>query len=92
MATVEYRHHLLQALKAREFFKADVDYVVVDFFYERKTLLDSELLMLLEQSREFNGSIVLSTNNQQAENAVESIDLSINKDPHSLINILKKSG
>ncbi|MFP4473543.1 MAG: preprotein translocase subunit SecA [Candidatus Omnitrophota bacterium] len=28
MATVEYRHHILQALKAREFFKRDVDYVV----------------------------------------------------------------
>ena len=26
--TTEYRHHILQALKAREFFKRDVDYVV----------------------------------------------------------------
>ncbi|MCK5214287.1 MAG: preprotein translocase subunit SecA [Candidatus Omnitrophica bacterium] len=30
METVEYRHHILQAIKAREFFKADVDYVIRD--------------------------------------------------------------
>jgi len=30
MDTIEYRHHILQALKAREFFKRDVDYVVRD--------------------------------------------------------------
>lgn len=30
METIEYRHHILQALKAREFFKVDVDYVVRD--------------------------------------------------------------
>jgi len=30
METVEYRHHILQALKAKEFFKRDVDYVVRD--------------------------------------------------------------
>ncbi len=30
METIEYRHHILQALKAREFFKFDVDYVVRD--------------------------------------------------------------
>ncbi len=30
METVEYRHHVLQALKAKEFFKMDVDYVVRD--------------------------------------------------------------
>jgi len=30
MNTVEYRHHILQALKAKEFFKKDVDYVVKD--------------------------------------------------------------
>ncbi|MDP2653709.1 MAG: preprotein translocase subunit SecA [Candidatus Omnitrophota bacterium] len=30
MDTIEYRHHILQALKAKEFFKADVDYVVRD--------------------------------------------------------------
>lgn len=30
MDTVEYRHHILQALKAREFFRRDVDYVVRD--------------------------------------------------------------
>jgi len=28
MDTIEYRHHILQALKAKEFFKCDVDYVV----------------------------------------------------------------
>ncbi len=28
MDTIEYRHHVLQALKAKEFFKLDVDYVV----------------------------------------------------------------
>jgi len=28
--TMEYRHHILQALKAREFFKRDVEYVVRD--------------------------------------------------------------
>jgi len=28
METIEYRHHILQALKAKEFFKLDVDYVV----------------------------------------------------------------
>ena len=30
METIEYRHHILQALKAREFFKIDVEYVVRD--------------------------------------------------------------
>lgn len=30
METIEYRHHILQALKAREFFKIDVDYVLRD--------------------------------------------------------------
>lgn len=30
MDTIEYRHHVLQALKAKEFFKLDVDYVVRD--------------------------------------------------------------
>ncbi|OGX20107.1 MAG: preprotein translocase subunit SecA, partial [Omnitrophica WOR_2 bacterium GWC2_45_7] len=30
METIEYRHHILQALKAREFFARDVDYVVRD--------------------------------------------------------------
>jgi len=30
METVEYRHHILQAVKAREFFVKDVDYVVRD--------------------------------------------------------------
>ncbi len=30
METVEYRHHILQALKAKEFFRLDVDYVVRD--------------------------------------------------------------
>ncbi|MDP8212273.1 MAG: preprotein translocase subunit SecA [Candidatus Zapsychrus exili] len=30
METIEYRHHILQALKAREFFVADVDYVKKD--------------------------------------------------------------
>ena len=30
METMEYRHHILQALKAKEFFKRDVDYVVRD--------------------------------------------------------------
>jgi len=30
METVEYRHHILQAVKAREFFVNDVDYVVRD--------------------------------------------------------------
>jgi len=30
IASIEYRHHILQALKAREFFKRDVDYVVRD--------------------------------------------------------------
>jgi len=30
METIEYRHHILQALKAKEFFKRDVDYVVRD--------------------------------------------------------------
>ncbi len=30
METIEYRHHILQALKAKEFFKFDVDYVVRD--------------------------------------------------------------
>ncbi len=30
METIEYRHHILQAIKAREFFKADVDYVLRD--------------------------------------------------------------
>lgn len=28
MDTIEYRHHVLQALRAKEFFKLDVDYVV----------------------------------------------------------------
>ncbi|HPB68027.1 MAG TPA: preprotein translocase subunit SecA [Candidatus Omnitrophota bacterium] len=28
--TIEYRHHILQGLKAKEFFKCDVDYVVRD--------------------------------------------------------------
>lgn len=28
MDTIEYRHHILQALKAKEFFKNDVDYVI----------------------------------------------------------------
>jgi len=30
METIEYRHHVLQALRAKEFFKLDVDYVVRD--------------------------------------------------------------
>ncbi len=30
METIEYRHHILQAIKAKEFFKIDVDYVVND--------------------------------------------------------------
>jgi len=30
MSTIEYRHHILQALRAKEFFKRDVDYVVRD--------------------------------------------------------------
>ncbi|MEW5894996.1 MAG: preprotein translocase subunit SecA [Candidatus Omnitrophota bacterium] len=30
ITTTEYRHHILQALKAKEFFKRDVDYVVRD--------------------------------------------------------------
>jgi len=30
MENIEYRHHILQALKAKEFFKLDVDYVVRD--------------------------------------------------------------
>ncbi|MCK5579985.1 MAG: preprotein translocase subunit SecA [Candidatus Omnitrophica bacterium] len=30
MDTIEYRHHILQALKAKEFFKNDVDYVLRD--------------------------------------------------------------
>lgn len=30
METVEYRHHILQALKAHQFFKVDVDYVLRD--------------------------------------------------------------
>ncbi len=30
METIEYRHHIIQALKAKEFFRADVDYVVKD--------------------------------------------------------------
>ncbi len=30
METIEYRHHILQALKAREFFRRDVEYVVRD--------------------------------------------------------------
>ncbi len=30
MDTIEYRHHVLQALKAKEFFSIDVDYVVRD--------------------------------------------------------------
>ncbi|MBF0384538.1 MAG: preprotein translocase subunit SecA [Candidatus Omnitrophica bacterium] len=30
METIEYRHHILQAIKAHEFFKRDVDYVVKD--------------------------------------------------------------
>lgn len=30
MDTIEYRHHILQAIKAKEFFKLDVDYVVRD--------------------------------------------------------------
>jgi preprotein translocase subunit SecA len=30
MNTIEYRHHILQAVKAKEFFKIDVDYVVKD--------------------------------------------------------------
>ena len=30
METIEYRHHILQSLKAKEFFKNDVDYVVRD--------------------------------------------------------------
>jgi len=30
METIEYRHHIIQALKAKEFFKYDVDYVVKD--------------------------------------------------------------
>ncbi len=30
METIEYRHHIIQALKAKEFFKMDVDYVVKD--------------------------------------------------------------
>ena len=30
METIEYRHHILQALKGREFFRRDVEYVVRD--------------------------------------------------------------
>ena len=30
MDTIEYRHHILQALKAKEFFRRDVDYVTRD--------------------------------------------------------------
>ena len=30
METIEYRHHILQALKAKEFFAKDVEYVVRD--------------------------------------------------------------
>ncbi len=30
MDTIEYRHHVLQALRAKEFFKRDVDYVMRD--------------------------------------------------------------
>jgi preprotein translocase subunit SecA len=30
MDTVEYRHHVLQSLRAKEFFRADIDYVVRD--------------------------------------------------------------
>ncbi|MFC1510240.1 preprotein translocase subunit SecA [Candidatus Omnitrophota bacterium] len=30
METIEYRHHILQALKAKEFFMPDIDYVVRD--------------------------------------------------------------
>ena len=30
METVEYRHHIIQALKAKEFFERDVDYVIKD--------------------------------------------------------------
>jgi len=30
METIEYRHHILQALRAKEFFSRDVDYVVRD--------------------------------------------------------------
>jgi len=30
MESIEYRHHIMQALKAKEFFKRDVDYVVRD--------------------------------------------------------------
>ncbi len=30
METIEYRHHILQALKAKEFFRRDVEYVVRD--------------------------------------------------------------
>ncbi len=30
METIEYRHHILQALKAHEFFVSDVDYVIRD--------------------------------------------------------------
>ncbi len=30
METIEYRHHVLQAIRAKEFFRADVDYVVRD--------------------------------------------------------------
>lgn len=30
METIEFRHHILQALKAKEFFKCDVDYVIRD--------------------------------------------------------------
>ncbi len=30
METIEYRHHILQALRAKEFFKIDVDYVARD--------------------------------------------------------------
>ncbi len=30
MSTIEYRHHILQALRAKEFFRRDVDYVVRD--------------------------------------------------------------
>jgi preprotein translocase subunit SecA len=30
LETIEYRHHTLQALRAKEFFKRDVDYVVKD--------------------------------------------------------------
>ncbi len=30
METIEYRHHMLQAIKAHQFFKKDVDYVVRD--------------------------------------------------------------